>query len=1239
MECLSEKELLGIYNCDIDLSDKMLHHLEACSSCEQRLSDLERVTSPIPGAFLPGDVTELPALAGDLRERLNQIAASSAAETVVQTPVGLQEETPTIPDYEVVRLLGRGGMGSVYLVRHRTTDRHVALKLMQPRGTAKQLEELTARFQREVRAVAGIEHENVVRLFEVGQTQKHWFYTMQLVVGSTLRERIESPIGLNKVAEYLRDAAQGVAAAHANGVLHRDIKPHNILISSQHDRALVSDFGLAKREAEEGVTKTGDVFGTVAYMSPEQTKSTDRVGEAADIYSLGATLYQCLTGRTPFTSESVPVLIRQINESEPTSPRQLNPEVPADLGAICLKCLEKRPQDRYATAQELADDLDRFLTGRPTVARPLSFIDRGMKWCRRNKPVVFLSAAVLGLLLAVSVGSTLAYLNISKLNTDLKGETKRATDLLVAEKKATEALSEALADNAENVKNYYLHVSRSPALLVKTPGTQDLRLKLLTDGKDALLKLSRLDEALGLKEAAEASMYALDAAIQIGDLEESEQLLAEFDELLKRYAKTADERDLLWTRFHRAASASSLASLKGDAKDAEQSNREAFEIAMRAAELMPESPEWTAGFIRAVSGRAKALVGVSKVNEALSFLESSVPKCERMAEGIDDVKVRIALARCLNTYGGRLMRARRSDEGNATWARACALFEEIDEAEKTPRDMNSLAGIYNNLAISARANGRASEATEFKKSAFELAQRTSLQNPLDLFIQTSFHNSAANYGLALIEAKRFDAAADVIGKGLEHTEALLREHSNHIPLVANKASLLHKRAYLHTARHEYARALKWMLKSRLARREASCLSPTNARLASAYVESLLNCGTAAVLAGEFDEGLAYVGEGVELCVGKPFLLDRWSHQLDSVAVDLHLASALSVLSESSEPVSESAKVSAVDHLQDALVPGQWNCWQAVDAARVAASLGRWQEAVAWQERAVHRGQKIKGLPKAEAEAFASMLTEYEGELKSAEPTASGPIWSNHHGFDRVHLQVDGVAAWVTVPSKPRSDRPWIWRARFPGFHDEADKLLLEDGFYVCYIDVAGLFGSPEAIARGDEFYKLVTDRFGLSKKVALEGVSRGGLFVYNWAAKHPDLVACIYCDTPVCDFKSWPGGKGSGLGHESSWKQCLNSYKLDEMQAMSFERNPIDHAAILANAKIPLMTIVSESDMVVPPEENTYVLQKRLAKLKHNIEIIRVKEGTVESNGHHFTHPDPKRVADFIRKHGASESH
>lgn len=242
-----------------------------------------------------------------------------------------------------------------------------------------------------------------------------------------------------------------------------------------------------------------------------------------------------------------------------------------------------------------------------------------------------------------------------------------------------------------------------------------------------------------------------------------------------------------------------------------------------------------------------------------------------------------------------------------------------------------------------------------------------------------------------------------------------------------------------------------------------------------------------------------------------------------------------------------------------------------------------------------------------------------------------------HGADQFHFTVAKRAAYLVVPKTPLDGNPWIWRARFPGFHAEMDIELVKQGFHVGYVNVGGLFGSPTAMGIGDEFYEFVTSKRGLSKRPVLEGVSRGGLFVYNWAARHPTKVSAIYCDTPVCDFKSWPGGKGDGIGSKPTWKQCLSVYGFSEDQAAQFAGNPIDHAKVIAASGIPILHIVSDTDRVVPPKENTFVLKQRLEAAGGHMDVIRVPMGTTKSNGHHFTHPEPDQVVAFIAKNGVAD--
>ncbi len=238
-----------------------------------------------------------------------------------------------------------------------------------------------------------------------------------------------------------------------------------------------------------------------------------------------------------------------------------------------------------------------------------------------------------------------------------------------------------------------------------------------------------------------------------------------------------------------------------------------------------------------------------------------------------------------------------------------------------------------------------------------------------------------------------------------------------------------------------------------------------------------------------------------------------------------------------------------------------------------------------------------------------------------------------HGFSRHHFDLDNRACFITAPKIAVPGKPWVWRARFPDFHPEVDLILLDRGYHIAYINTDGMLGSDAALDIWDRFYDHMTQALGFSARPALEGVSRGGLFIYRWAARHPDRVACIYADTPVLDIKSWPLGAGAGLGHEPTWRELLKQYNLTHEEALAYDRNPIDVLEPIARAKIPLRHVVSLNDRVVPPAENTFVLKERYEALGGHIEVVEVPEGTPESSGHHFPLPQAFESARFVMRH------
>jgi tetratricopeptide (TPR) repeat protein len=313
-------------------------------------------------------------------------------------------ECPTLAGYEILDALGRGGMGVVYKARQVNLNRLVALKMVLAGAHAGPLQR--ARFATEAEAVARLQHPNIVQIYEVGEHDGLPYFSLEYVDGASLAQKIGGkPQPPREAAGLVEQLARAMAVAHGRGIIHRDLKPANVLLT-QTGTPKIADFGLAKRLEEDSTqTKSGTLLGTPSYMSPEQARGEiDAVGPLADLYSLGATLYELLTGRPPFAGPTILETLNQVRNEEPVPPTRLQPRCPRDLETIALKCLQKEQAKRYPDCEGLADDLRRFLDGVPIKARPVSAAERAWRWCRRN-PRVAAPSGLAGLLLLVAVAS------------------------------------------------------------------------------------------------------------------------------------------------------------------------------------------------------------------------------------------------------------------------------------------------------------------------------------------------------------------------------------------------------------------------------------------------------------------------------------------------------------------------------------------------------------------------------------------------------------------------------------------------------------------------------------------------------------------------------------------------------------------------------------------------------------------------------------------------------------------
>jgi serine/threonine-protein kinase len=425
-------------------------HVEACDECQQTLArllddshDVVRVDWRLLRRDGPAPSPESPsALLRRLKENRPIPAPPDPPGVPVSPSLACSVQLPVVPGYEILKELGCGGMGVVYLARHLSLNRLVALKMMKDTAAPREV----ARFRGEAEAIARLQHPHIVQIHEVGEHHGRPYLALEFVAGGSLENKLHgTPQPALPAARLVETLARAIHAAHQQGIIHRDLKPGNVLLAPGNTQELmpsarapdglplsaftpkITDFGLARQVGDTaGQTVSGVIEGTPSYIAPEQACSKGRdIGPAVDVYALGAILYELLTGRAPFKAATPLETLLQVRADDPVPPRLLQPKTPRDLETICLKCLQKEPGKRYASAQALADDLRRFQVGEPIQARPVGALERAVKWVQR-KPA---AAALWG----VSVAAVALLLWLGLVRAERKAQTTRAVEQALAE--------------------------------------------------------------------------------------------------------------------------------------------------------------------------------------------------------------------------------------------------------------------------------------------------------------------------------------------------------------------------------------------------------------------------------------------------------------------------------------------------------------------------------------------------------------------------------------------------------------------------------------------------------------------------------------------------------------------------------------------------------------------------------------------------------------------------------------
>src|SRR5262245_49355055 len=501
MGCPSGDELLAFQLGELaePQIDTIGAHLQTCARCEEHARELDSLSDGVLAA---------------LRRQAGVASADTVAYGSSAATAPATAPAPAIPGYDVLGLLGRGGMSLVWKARDRRLGRLVAVKCLRADSAAD-----VERFRAEAGAVVRLQHPHIVQIFEVGEWRGQPFLTLEYLDGGTLAEHLGGkPQDANATAALVQTLAVAVHYAHTQGIVHRDLKPANVLVASgqwsvvsgqstvnsgkKADSSLatnhcplatlvpkIADFGIAKHLRASGQTREGDIFGTASYMAPEQAAGKTGIGPASDVYSLGVILYEMLTGRVPLQGPSdLDTLLLVVNE-EPVSPRRLQPSLPRDLETICLKCLQKSPAARYASAEELALDLGRFLEGVPIRARRIGLSERSVKWAKRRPAVAALLAVSAAACVALAAGALVH-------NARMGGALAEAQTNLT---KAIHAEEEARHAEQEKTRQLALAYLRD-ALAQRNTGEAGRRFKSLETLKKAVaLYPGRLDANTALE--------------------------------------------------------------------------------------------------------------------------------------------------------------------------------------------------------------------------------------------------------------------------------------------------------------------------------------------------------------------------------------------------------------------------------------------------------------------------------------------------------------------------------------------------------------------------------------------------------------------------------------------------------------------------------------------------------------------------------------------------------------------
>ncbi len=698
-----------------------------------------------------------------------------------------------VPGYEILDELGRGGMGIVYRARQEGLNRLVALKMIRAGEHASA--DLIERFRAEAEAVAKFQHPHIVQIHEVGELRGLPYFSLEYVDGEPLSQECRGvPVMPERAAELLETVARAMHYAHGHGILHRDLKPANILMT-RDGVPKISDFGLVKQlETDGGQTSTGAVLGTPSFMPPEQARGEPQLTTLADVYSLGAVLYNLLTGRPPFLSATMVDTVIQVLNEDPVPPSRLQPTTPQDLETICLKCLQKEPANRYASAEDLAEDLRRFRTGEPIHARPVGISERVWRWCRRN-PRIAATSALAGLLalvlmiggpiasaviyqqkqLAVEAGdqATISEQNAVKArNAAVAAEQQAVKDRELAkdnERKAIESRKVAETQSRLALESLRTLVSDVQEQLENKPQLQPLRRSLLQTALTGLDKVAAQGVDVNIKEIAMAGAYRRmgDVYLELGQtdkaLQQYQQCHAIIEHLARNNALPNAHHNLSFSQTNMGDTALRA----GNLSLAKTCYLQALAIRREWVTAEPENDMVPQNVAESLGKLGNVCLTLGQIPEAQTYFEESLALREEwLNRAPDNIGAQQQVAGAENAMGKiSLNRGHLDDAEQYSQAALAAITRLLDQQPDNRSHRWNTALFSSQLGAVQLMAGKADAAVEHYQHALNLLEPLSQQDPQNARLRR--HLAEAHYGIAAAYTQLGNPAA-----GEHHQTAL-----------------------------------------------------------------------------------------------------------------------------------------------------------------------------------------------------------------------------------------------------------------------------------------------------------------------------------------------------------------------------------------------------------------------------------------------------------------------------------